>query len=610
MKYICLGIFLACMLQSAAAATFDSQTKVPLPPGAESSFAAAVAVSGNTFVAGAPYEDGDLFAAGAAYVFVNTNGGWTQQARLVSPEPLEFETFGSAVAVSGDLIVIGSYGDPYTQDGAAYVFVRTGETWSFAQRLNPSDPAPFQLFGFSVAANSDTLAVGALSDVGTETYAGAVYVFARSGGTWVEQQKLVAAAPLAGELLGYSVAIDGQNIAAGAPYADGFAGAAYVFSRNGSQWSQSARLNYVNATSDALMGSSIALSGNTLVAGAPSDENDLGSLAFEAGSAHVFSFDGASWSHAKLVASNPFPRRRFGQAVAINGDVVVVGADGEIDAFDVFTARGAYVFTRTAGAWAEAQQLTPPGAANTLHFFGSSVSMSGNRLVIGDSTAFPIDSAVYVFDSALNTAPTVTCAPAQQIDCVVGTAPVSLSVQVADTESDALTVIWSVDGVPFAITNLSAGITAAGLTLSSPDVALGVGSHLFEVSVSDATETVRCESTASLRADTESPIISSITATPGSLAQGGKPVVVQVNVTATDNCSAVTSRIVNVIVTDSGSGKPAKTTHPPYLVTGPLTVELDAQGAGGKKIRTYTLVIESSDAVGNVTSGSVDVSVQ
>jgi hypothetical protein len=611
MKYIlCLGAALGCVLHSAIAATFDSQTKVPLPPNADVSFGSAVALSGNTMVTGAPYEDGDVFAAGAAYVFVNTNGTWVQQARLVSPQPMEFEFFAGAVAISGDTIVIGSFGDPETQAGAAYVFVRSGETWSLAQELAPSDPELYQLFGYSVAVSADTIAVSAFSSASASTpYAGAVYVFGRNGGVWAEQQKITAAIPVAGELLGSSIALDGQWIVAGAPYADDFAGAVYVFERGGSAWTQKARLSAAVPFQGAAMGSSVAISGNTVIAGAPNEWiNDLE----DAGSAHVFAFDGAAWFSAKLVASDPLPDRCFGRSVAIHDDVAVVGADGERDMFDVFTTRGAYVFTRGNNGWVETQRLVPANASpNTRHYFGASVAMSGNRIAVGDRTGFPIDSAVYVFETAANTAPAATCAPGQTIECVLGTAPVSVSAQVSDADAEELTVVWSINGVPVHTESVSAESSRAGVTLNSPSASLAPGSYVFEVTVSDGKEIVRCESTVLLKADSQPPVISSISATPSTLANGGTPVTVQVTVAANDNCSAPTSGIINVIVTEtSTSKKPEKPAKPEWQITGPLSVELAAQGGGGKKTRTYTLVIETTDGSGNVSSGSVNVTVQ
>jgi hypothetical protein len=606
-KFFSFGITAFCALRLVAASNFSLTNEFTAPPTAGASFGAAVALSGNTLVVSAPDEEVDFLIAGAAYVFVNTNGSWVEQARLVAPQPMDFEFFGSSIAVNGDTIVIGSYGNPETQAGAAYVFARSGESWSLQQQLVPSDAADFQLFGASVAVSGDTIAVGAFSDASPAApNAGAVYAFVRNGVTWTQQQKIIAAVPVPGELLGYSVAMEGDNIAAGAPYADDFAGAAYFFTRSGGVWSQQARLVAPNGFPGALMGSSIALSGGTILSGAPEDDNGINE---RAGSAHVFAYDGASWLYTKLVPPNPFPRRFFGQAVAINGDIAVVGADGERDEFDIFTVREAYVFSRSGNVWSQQQQLTPGNAVDAPQSFGTSVAMSAGRIVLGDVVQAASGSAAYVYESSQNTAPTIVCSqPLQTFYCVTSRVPVSASVQVADADADALSVVWAINGVPFEAITLNGGSTNV-VPLTSSNVLLAAGTNVFEVTVSDGKQSVLCQSFAVLVPDTQPPTISSVAATPGIVKHGGKMTTVQVAVSASDDCSAVTSRITNVLITDLGVAKGGKPSGPDFQITGPLTVQLSGQGSS-KVNRTYTIVVETTDASGNVTTGSVQVPVQ
>jgi hypothetical protein len=153
------------------------------------------------------------------------------------PSEPAFDHFGSAIAISGDTLVVGAPDDDLPgglHEGSAYVFVRSGNGWIEQQKLRASDPAAGALFGASVAIQGDTLVVGA-PDPGLSS--GAAYVFVRSGSTWVEQQKL---AGFGGDF-GDSVALWGNSLVVGA-WGEFVGGAAYVFVRSGTVWTQQQRL--------------------------------------------------------------------------------------------------------------------------------------------------------------------------------------------------------------------------------------------------------------------------------------------------------------------------------------------------------------------------------
>jgi uncharacterized repeat protein (TIGR01451 family) len=200
-------------------------------------FGRSVAIDGDTVVVGAYNADlGDIIGAGAAYVFTLDGSIWTEQQKLSASDKAGGDYFGRSVAIDGDTIVAGAYrADPGGSNaGAAYVFTRTGSTWTEQQKLTASDKAENDYFGRSVAISGETVVVGAYNaDLGDITDAGAAYVFTRTGSTWTEQQTLTASDAAAEDRLGLSVAISGDTVVVGACAADpggvDRAGAAYVF---------------------------------------------------------------------------------------------------------------------------------------------------------------------------------------------------------------------------------------------------------------------------------------------------------------------------------------------------------------------------------------------
>ncbi len=300
-----------------------------------------VAVSGDTVVVGADHDDDADYDAGAAYVFVRAESSWSEQAKLTASDPSRRVFFGRSVAVSGDTAVIGAP-NLRKSSGAAYVFVRTGSTWSEQAKLVASDAASRDHFGISVAVSGDTVVVGAYGDDDGGTDSGSAYVFVRSGTIWSEQDKLVASDAAPDDRFGSSVAASGDTAVVGA-YRDDDAGtnsgSAYVFVRSGTMWSEQAKLLGSDAALGDSFGFSVAVSGDTAVVGALGDD-DAGS---SSGSAYVFVRNGMMWSEqAKLVASDAALDDKFGSSVAVSVDTAVVGAYSDDDAGT--DSGSAYVF--------------------------------------------------------------------------------------------------------------------------------------------------------------------------------------------------------------------------------------------------------------------------
>ncbi|MEO8959406.1 MAG: hypothetical protein ABI304_10720, partial [Rudaea sp.] len=423
-------------------------------------FGNSVAISGDTVVVGAPREDSNAIGvngdqsdnsatdSGAAYVFVRNGAGtWSQQAYLKASNTGSGDLFGKSVAISGDTIVIGASleasnakgvdGNPNdnsaSQAGAAYVFVRNGAGhWAQQAYLKASNSDSGDFFGASVAIAGNIVVVGAVGEASSATgvngnqtdnsatFAGAAYVFVRTGsGIWSQQAYLKASNTEKLDIFGTSVAISGDTVVIGAEREDSIAtgvdgnqsdnsaaeaGAAYVFVRDGAaNWSQDAYLKASNTGAGDLFGKSVAISGDTVVIGASLEASNATGVngdqsddsASQAGAAYVFVRDAAAnWAQrAYLKASNTDAGDMFGESVAVAGNTVVVGARAEDSnargvnsdqtSNAAVDAGAAYVFVRDGtGAWTQQDYIK---ASNTGNFdiFGASLAISGDTVVIG-----------------------------------------------------------------------------------------------------------------------------------------------------------------------------------------------------------------------------------
>jgi FG-GAP repeat len=343
-----------------------------------------VALDGDTALVGAPTDDGAAQDSGSAYVFVRSSTSWSQEAKLVPLDPDLEDEFGSAVALSGDTAAFGvaNADDAGASSGAAYVFTRSGTTWTQEAKIVPADSAAGDAFGTSIALSGDTLAVGAPSDDDAGMSSGAVYVFTRSGTTWSQQAKLVPAGLGAIDFLGTAVALEGDTLLAGAPFDDDAAlnaGAVYVLARAGTTWTQQAKLVAPDAAASDFLGSALALRGDRAIAGA-GGADPAGDAS---GAAYVFQRAGTAWSEdAKLTAPDGAAGDTFGQAVEIEGDVALAGAN-ERDMPD--PNRGAvYVFQRDATAWT-LRALVGPANGHAGQRFGHSLAIDAGTFVAGTS---------------------------------------------------------------------------------------------------------------------------------------------------------------------------------------------------------------------------------
>ncbi len=345
-------------------------------------FGGLVAVDGSTLAVGAPLKNS---STGVAYVFVRPGGTWSQQAALAASDSVAGDQFGSAVAFASSSngqseLLVGAQGKN-SSAGVVYVFIRSGASWLQLQELTALDSKPNDLFGWDVKVSGSSLLIIA---PGKASNAGAAYVFVRSGELWIQQAELNASDGAAGDSFGNTGAISGSTVVVGAPFKNSNSGAVYVFSRTGGTWSQQHELTTPDPAAF-YFGRFVVAAGSTVLV----DAAGLGG-----GVAYVFTQTGAAFSLLqRLQASDKVPNEQFGSAMAIEDSSLVLGASGK----NSFTG-AAYVFTLGDAGWTQQAELTPSdGAAGD--YFGLYVAVSGPTVLVG-APFHAGTGAAYVFTHA------------------------------------------------------------------------------------------------------------------------------------------------------------------------------------------------------------------
>jgi len=366
-----------------AVCTAEQQAKLLAGDGAAGDwFGSSVSVSDDMALVGAWRDDDNGTDSGSAYVFVRTGTSWSEEAKLLAGDGAAGNWFGSSVSVSDDMALVGAWRDDDngTDSGSAYVFVRSGTSWSQEAKLLAGDGAADDWLGISVSVSGDTALVGASRDDDNGNGSGSAYVFVRTGTSWSQEAKLLAGDGAPGNYFGISVSLSGDTALVGAYNDDdngGASGSAYVFVRSGASWSEEARLLASDGAGLDYFGYSVSLSGDTALVGADGND-DYGS---DSGSAYVFVRTGTSWSEeAKLHASDGAADDHFGRSVSMSGGMALVGAVENDD--NGTTSGSAYVFVRSGASWSEEVKLLASDGAG-LDYFGYSVSLSDDTALVG-----------------------------------------------------------------------------------------------------------------------------------------------------------------------------------------------------------------------------------
>ena len=351
---------------------------------AEDRFGCSVAIWGDTAIIGAYWDDDNDKGpnSGSAYIFRYNGSNWVEEAKLVASDGEAYDVFGYSVAISDGIAVVGAWqDDDYgSASGKAYIFRYNGSSWVEEAILWASDSGFEDWFGYSVAIWGDTAVIGRNGDDDNGSRSGSAYIFRYNGSSWVQEAKLLASDGAAEDRFGCSVAISGYTADIGAHRHNDNgddSGSAYIFRYNGSSWIEEAKLLAYDRAAYDYFGWSVAISGGTAVIGAHFDDAN----SWDSGSAYIFRYNGSSWvEEAKLLAYDGAAYDHFGSSVAISGGTVVVGAFYD-DANDIDSG-SAYIFRYNGSRWVEEQKLLAFDG-ELRDRFGWSVAIAGTTAVIG-----------------------------------------------------------------------------------------------------------------------------------------------------------------------------------------------------------------------------------
>lgn len=342
-----------------------------------------VSISGDYALVGAHQDDvGANADQGSAYVFFRANGVWTAQAKLTASDGAASDNFGISVAISGNYALVGAKGDDIganVNQGSAYVFIRSGTTWTQQLKLTHFDAAANDHFGWSVSLSGDYALVGVAQD---DSGRGSAVVFLRSVDFWNQQFKLVASDGASFDNFGASVSIS-ENYALVGAFLDDIGtnadqGSTYVFVRNGTIWTLQYKLTANDGAAGDNFGNSVAISGKYALVGAYGD--NVNGISGQ-GSAYVFARDGSNWQQlAKLTDSDGLLNDHFGNSVAISGDYALVGAAQDDVGIDIDQG-SVHLYHLSGNVWTLVKQITDISSANTR--YGQSVSIANGIFTIG-----------------------------------------------------------------------------------------------------------------------------------------------------------------------------------------------------------------------------------
>ena len=429
-------------------------------------FGHTVAISGNTIIVGAKYEDGSSSSAtnyGSVYVFTGSGSSWTQQAKLGDPNPSTNDWFGSnSIAISGNTIVIGSQysDDTATNSGTAHVYTRSGSTWTYRTQLEASDAAQSDRFGAGVQINGNTILVGSHGDGNSR---GAVYAFTGSGSSWSQQAKLTASDAQDYDYFGYGLDLDGDTAVIGAFGEDNIgsnSGSAYVFTRSGTTWSQQQKLTASDTAIGYDIGLSVAIEGDSIALGARGADSDTGAV-------YIFKLSGSTWTEEeKLVSDEAAQNDDFGEYISLSSDYLIASTRDE----------AAFVFKYTNPTYS----VTVPssineGSAGTINVATTSVTDSTTLYyTLTNSSDFSSSSGSFTINSnsgSFNVTPTAdnttegseTFQVEIRIESTSGTiVTTSNSITINDTSTESYSIIPAVNNVNEG-SSLTFNVTTAGV---------------------------------------------------------------------------------------------------------------------------------------------------
>ena len=351
--------------------------------------------------------------AGAAYILKNNSGTWTVIQKIVAADRAADDEFGTSVAISGDYAIVGAPRKTATVGfelnsaaGAAYVFKNTDGTWSQLQKIQASDRETGDEFGYSVAISENHVIIGApyedeyVNGLSPASNKGSAYIYTKGETVWMDGQKIVGNSVSNGDNFGWSVGISDDYAVIGTPRESQIAsggggiltdaGSAYIFRKLSSgTWTQMESINASDKGAGDEFGTSVAISGDYVIVGAMFEDHNAtgGANLSNAGSAYIFERNGGTWTQMdKIVASDRAASDNFGVSVSISGAYAIVGAYNEDEdptgGNTLNNSGSAYIFKNTSGNWAQANKIVASDRGGG-DLFGYSVAISGDYAIAG-----------------------------------------------------------------------------------------------------------------------------------------------------------------------------------------------------------------------------------
>ena len=356
-------------------------------------FGVIVDVEDNLAVIGARADDDNGRESGSAYVFEKVDGEWVETTKLTASDGDAGDLFGDSLALGGDIIVVGAWEDEDlgSGSGSAYVFEKVDGEWVETAKLLASDGTEEDFFGISPGVVDNTIVVAAPGD---EHDTGAVYVFEKVEGEWVETTKIAARDGSRGDAFGRFLSVQDDKMIVGAMGDDTHgnnSGAAYIFEKIDGVWTETAKLTASDGTDHNLFGRQARIDGDRVIIGAYKNENK--------GAAYIFEkIDGVWTETAKLTASDGADKDSFGRSVYIQDHIAVVGARADDDNGD--ESGSVYIFEQIDGEWIEIEKITASDGGEGDRF-GRRVFLDGNNLFVG-ATKNNLVGAAYVYELDIN----------------------------------------------------------------------------------------------------------------------------------------------------------------------------------------------------------------
>ncbi len=385
----------------------ETQVIFPDDINGENRFGGSVSLQGNRALIGDKFNRvNGAHQAGAVYVYDLNNGIWSLTQKLIASDLSSTDQFGGSVSLSGDRALIGAvnYDDVTngSNSGAAYIFDYNGSIWQESAILTASGGSSSDNIGNSVSLDGDIALVGArnFDDNNNGINTGSAYLFERDSGTdiWSQSHQFLASDGADDDRYGIDVSLSSGRVLIGADQTDeGFnsSGSAYVYEHDGSIWVETKLLAEDAATGDRF-GATVSIENNRLLVGAGNGEV----VGVNTGSAYIYDYDSAmtQWNFTQEIAADDITTNSsFASSLALSADRVIVGNFQDSD--NGSQSGAAYVFDLDVGTWQQSQKIITQGAVDDN--FGYAVSMDGNRALIGapfDGENGPTSGAAYIFD--------------------------------------------------------------------------------------------------------------------------------------------------------------------------------------------------------------------